>query len=124
MVPTVNKVSPSPGNDIFTVGMLCGYCSCFVQQSVSFPLAVSMGHVSSQDTVDVKVAGMEHSVTKVWSKIVTNCICVCIHHTNMLLHLFPVDDCPCRNGECIVDGDNVFCLCHTGWEGGLCDQRM
>ena len=21
--------------------------------------------------------------------------------------LFPVDDCPCRNGECIVDGDSI-----------------
>lgn len=65
MVPTVNKVSPRQSNDTFTDVMLCGFCPCFVQQSVSPPLAASMGHASSQDTVGVKLAGMEHSVMKV-----------------------------------------------------------
>ena len=88
MVPTVNKVSPSLGNAIFTDGMLCGYCPCFVQQSVSSPLVVSMGHASSQDTVDVRVAGMEHSVMMVWSKNITNRICVCVHPKIMLFICF------------------------------------
>ena len=74
IVLTVNKVSPSQRDYIFMDVTLCENCPCFVQQSVSPPLAASMGYVSSQDTVDVRVGGMEHSVMKVWSKNIINYI--------------------------------------------------
>ena len=76
----------------------------------------------------MRVAGKGHDAMKVmWLKNVYIVGFINIEPNNECFFcpaVMPVDDCPCVNGDCRVEGDHVFCLCHSGWIGPLCEQRM